>query len=135
AAPPAGPEELRAAVGRAVERVLVSDRPLGLALSGGLDSTVLAAELSRRGVTDLSTVSVVPQGNGDGISDVAALGLPGTAWHDWRHRSVRFGPQDLLDGVPAAVAALGEPTALTSVPMYAALARLARDSGIVVLLV
>jgi asparagine synthase (glutamine-hydrolysing) len=133
--PPAGPEEVRTAFRRAVQRVLVSDRPLGVALSGGLDSTVLAAELSRRGVRELSTVSVVPRGNGDGVKELAALGLPGSAWREWRHHWVGFGPDDLLDGVADAVAALGEPTALTSVPMYAALARLARESGIVVLLV
>ncbi|MGF1427369.1 asparagine synthetase B family protein [Kitasatospora sp. LaBMicrA B282] len=130
-----GPAQLRAAVARAVERVLVADRPLGLALSGGLDSTVLAAELSLRGVTDLATVSVVPRGTGDGATDLAALRLPGTAWRSWRHTFVEFGPQDLLDGVADAVRALGEPTAMTSVPMYAALARLARASGIVALLV
>ncbi|MET9811781.1 asparagine synthase-related protein [Streptomyces sp. NPDC006355] len=131
---PPGPEALRAAVAESVRRVLVSDRPLGLALSGGLDSTVLALELARLGVRELSTVSVVPDGNGDGVTDPAALGLPGTVWHGWRHRWTGFGPGDLLDGIPDAVRALGEPTAMTSVPMYAALARLARDSGIVVLL-
>ncbi|WP_328967854.1 asparagine synthetase B family protein [Streptomyces sp. NBC_00239] len=128
------PEAVRAAVSRAVDRLLVSDRPLGLALSGGLDSTVLALELADRGVTDLATVSVVPHGNGDGVRDVAELGLPGTAWRSWRHAWTGFGPADLLAGVRDAVAVLGEPSALTSVPMYAALARLARESGIVVLL-
>ncbi|MET9380886.1 asparagine synthase-related protein [Streptomyces sp. NPDC002928] len=132
---PAGPETLRTAVAESVRRVLVSDRPLGLAVSGGLDSTVLALELARLGVSELSTVSVVPEGNGDGVTDLAALGLPGTAWRGWRHRWAGFGPDDLLDGIPAAVRALGEPTAMTSVPMYAALARLAQESGIVVLLV
>ncbi|MGI5429078.1 asparagine synthetase B family protein [Streptomyces sp. CA-179760] len=131
---PAGPGELRAAVAESVRRLLVSDRPLGLALSGGLDSTVLALELARLGVRDLSTVSVVPDGNGDGVTDLSALGLPGTVWHGWRHRWARFGPDDLLDGIPDAVRALGEPTAMTSVPMYAELARLAQESGIVVLL-
>ncbi|MEU3887718.1 asparagine synthetase B [Streptomyces sp. NPDC029041] len=131
---PAGPEALRAAVADSVRRVLVSDRPVGLAVSGGLDSTVLALELARLGVRELSTVSVVPDGNGDGITGLCALGLPGTVWHGWRHRWAPFGPGDLLDGIPDAVRALGEPTAMTSVPMYAALARLAQDSGIVVLL-
>lgn len=129
------PARIRAAVIRALDRVLVSDRPLGLALSGGLDSTILAAELSSRGMSDLSTVSVLPRGNGDGVRDLAALALPGTSWRSWRHRSIEFGPNDLLDGIPDAVRALGEPTAMTSVPMYAALARLARESGIVVLII
>lgn len=131
---PASAEDLRASVSLSVDRVLVSDRPLGLALSGGLDSTILASELARRGVTDLSTISVVPVGNGDGITSLPALKLPGTAWRSWRHRWITFGPQDLLDGVADAVRILGEPTAMTSVPMYAALSRLARESGIVALL-
>lgn len=126
---------LRDAVTRAVDRVLVTDRPLGLAVSGGLDSTVLATELARRGVRDIATVSVVPRDTGDGVRDLRELGLPGRAWQSWRHRWVRFGPDELLDGCAGAVASLGEPTALTSVPMYAALARLAAESGIVVLLV
>ncbi len=128
------PQAVRDAVARAVDRVLVSDRPLGLALSGGLDSTVLALELAGRGIEDLATVSVVPRGNGDGVRDVAELGLPGGAWRGWRHAWTEFGPAELFAGVADAVAVLGEPTALTSVPMYAALARLARESGIVVLL-
>jgi asparagine synthase (glutamine-hydrolysing) len=131
---PVGPEELRAAVRDAVERVLVADRPLGLALSGGLDSTVVGFELARLGVPDLATVSVLPESSGDGVAALDALGLPGAAWRTWCHRWMPFGPDDLLDGVPDTVAALGEPTAMTSVPMYAALARLARQSGAVVLL-
>jgi asparagine synthase (glutamine-hydrolysing) len=130
----AGPEQLRTAIRDAVERVLVSDRPLGLALSGGLDSTILAMELARLRMPDLATVSVLPESGEDGVTALDALGLPGTAWRTWRHRWTRFGPHDLLDGVPDTVAALGEPTAMTSVPMYAALAKLARESGAVVLL-
>lgn len=127
--------DLPIAVKTAMDRVLLADRSLGLAVSGGLDSTILAAELSRAGVCDLATVSVVPEGSGDGVRALAELGLPEGAWRTWRHHHVTFGPRDLLAGIPAAVASLGEPTSLTSVPMYAALAALARRSGITVLIV
>jgi asparagine synthase (glutamine-hydrolysing) len=125
---------IRAAMRDAVERVLLADRTVGAALSGGLDSTIVAATLARHGVTRLRTVSVVPEGTGDGIRSLSCLGLPGAAWRTWQHSWIGFGPHQLLDGIEEAVAALGEPTAMTSVPMYAALARQARSAGIVVLL-
>jgi len=51
------PDELRVFVNRAVERQLVSDKPLGLYLSGGIDSsTVLAAMSSVR--SSINTFSV-----------------------------------------------------------------------------
>jgi asparagine synthase (glutamine-hydrolysing) len=125
---------VRAAIRRAVERVLLADRVVGAALSGGLDSTIVAVNLALHGVTGLRTVSVVPEGTGDGIRTLTSLGLPGTAWRTWEHRWTGFGPHQLLDGIREAVAALGEPTAMTSGPMYAALAREARAAGIVVLL-
>ena len=42
-------EELRAVYERALERQLVSDVPLGLLLSGGVDSALLLALMSRGG--------------------------------------------------------------------------------------
>jgi asparagine synthase (glutamine-hydrolysing) len=125
---------VRTAMRRAVERVLLAGRPVGAALSGGLDSTIVAVNLALHGVTGLRTVSVVPEGTGDGIRTLPCLRLPGTAWQTWEHRWTGFGPRQLLDGIGDAVAALGEPTAMTSAPMYAALAREARAAGIVVLL-
>lgn len=125
---------IRAAIRRAVDRVLLSDRTVGAALSGGLDSTIVAASLALRGVTRLRTVSVVPEGTGDGIRKLSRLGLPGTTWRTWEHSWTGFGPHQLLDGIGEAVAALGEPTAMTSAPMYAALAREAQAAGVVVLL-
>ncbi|EST38932.1 hypothetical protein N566_04775 [Streptomycetaceae bacterium MP113-05] len=129
------PAEIRAALEEAVERVLLTDRQVGLALSGGVDSTILAALLARRGIRDLPTVSVCPQNTSDGVRDLAGLGLPPEALDTWRHRWTPFRPDDLLDGLPAAVRAFGEPVAMTSIPMYAALAALARTSGITVLVV
>lgn len=129
------PAELRAALEEAVDRMCLSDRRVGLALSGGLDSTILARLLARRGVRDLPTVSVVPQDTGDGVSALDQLGLPGTDITTWRHSWTPFGPTDLLDGLPSVVRGFGEPIAMSSLPMYAALAKLARAAGITVLVV
>ena len=131
---PVDSEELRAMIRAAVQQTLVSDRSIGLALSGGLDSTIIALELAELGVEEIATVSVLPHGNGDGVASIEELVLPGNAWRTWRHVSIPFGAFDLLDGIPHAVAALGEPTTMTSIPMYAVLAAQARESGIVVLM-
>lgn len=129
------PGDLRARLEAAVDRMLLSERPIGLAVSGGLDSTILARLLARRGVTDLRTVSVCPEGTGDGVRALDDLDLPDPAIATWRHDWVPFGPADLLSGLPSAVRTFGEPIGMTSVPMYAALAKLAAASGIIVLLV
>lgn len=129
------PGELRTRLEEAVDRVLMAERPIGLALSGGLDSTILARVLAGRGLRDLATVSVCPERTGDGVRSLGELGLDDGVVSTWRHAWTPFGPADLLDGLAAAVRTFGEPTAMTSVPMYAALARSARAQGITVLLV
>lgn len=128
--------DIRSAVSLAIERVLIADRPVGLALSGGLDSSIVADELARIGVEGLRTVSVVFPGQEreDGVADLGALELPGDAWKSWSHRWEPFGAEDLLDTLPEAVTALGEPTSLTSTTMYGRLATLASRSEVVVLL-
>jgi asparagine synthase (glutamine-hydrolysing) len=130
------PAGLREAVREAVERVLVADCQVGLAVSGGLDSSIVATELAHAGVEDLQTVSVVFPGQErrDGVRELGDLDLPGRAWRGWTHRWQPFQPAELLDGLEDAVAVLGEPTSLTSTTMYARLAALASQSEIVVLL-
>jgi len=125
---------LRAAVTEAVRRCLVTDRPLGLAVSGGLDSTILAAELSLLGVRDIETVSVLPVSSRDGVRNLSELCLPGHAWRTWRHHTVTFGPDDWLQSLRETAACMGQPSSLTSDPLYGALGRLAGSAGVVVLL-
>lgn len=132
---PREPADLRAALEDAVDRTCLAERHLGLAISGGLDSTILASILARRGTRGLRTVSVVPDGSDDGVRNLDDLGLTDSAIDTWHHDWTSFGPPDLLSGLPAVVRTYGEPVAMTSAPMYAALARLARDNNITVLLV
>ncbi len=53
------PFELRTAFVQAVERHLISDVPLGLFLSGGVDSTAVAAVAAQCGKGDIHTLSVI----------------------------------------------------------------------------
>lgn len=129
------PEALRDAVSEAIRRVLPSNRTLGLAVSGGLDSTILAHQLASMGIEELRTVSIRVDGDDDGLADLGPLGLTAPAAVTWRHRVGTVTPERFARGAERAVADLGEPTRLTSVPLYAALADCAAEAGIVVLLV
>jgi asparagine synthase (glutamine-hydrolysing) len=133
-APRADAGVLRAAITQAVRATIISERRLGLALSGGLDSTILAAELSLLGVEDLHTFSVRVEGSSDGCDDLASLGLPGGAWKTWTHHVVPFGPQRFADGLRRSVELAAEPTRMTSFPLYLALAEAVSAAGVVVLL-
>ena len=131
---PVTAQQLRRALSESIERTLVSDRPLGLAISGGLDSTILAYELAQRGVEDLKTVSVRVEGSEDGIEDLSALRGFSKVVSTWQHHCVTVTPSDFATGLEAASHILGEPTAMSSVPLYMGLADAAQQQGIVVLL-
>lgn len=127
--------DLRHSLRRSVEGCLISDRAVGLALSGGLDSTIIAHELNSIGVEGITTVSVRIAGVTDGLSCLEQLGLtPGGAWTTWRHKVVTFAPSDFQAVMNRAVVTLGQPTRLTSVLPYLLLAQAANEAGIVVLL-
>ncbi len=131
---PAAGVGIAQALEASVRGVLDADRPVGLAVSGGLDSTVVALHAQDAGAPDLMTVSVTPAGEADGVRDLAALGLPPGAHTTWGHHHVEVGPKDLVEGLREVTALTGAPTGLTSAPLYLALARAAREAGIVVLL-
>lgn len=63
--------------------------PVGVLLSGGVDSTTLAAVLAADGREDVHTFSLLL--DHDGVRDLAGLGLPGRAWKAWRHTAVTVG--------------------------------------------
>ncbi|MCG6122419.1 MAG: asparagine synthetase B [Microvirga sp.] len=126
---------LRAAIHESVALTLVSDRPLGLALSGGLDSSILAHELRELGVSDLRTLSLSIPDNDDGVRSLAELGLGGDPVSGgWRHKAMPIDEAGYMTGLVEAARRNGEPFRMSSLPLYYALGEAARAQGATVLL-
>ncbi|MEX2129099.1 MAG: N-acetylglutaminylglutamine amidotransferase [Xanthobacteraceae bacterium] len=93
----------------AVERRRVADVPVGVLLSGGLDSSLIVALLAESGHKDLKTFSIGFESVGDvtgdefKYSDIVA-GRFGTD-----HRQIRIDSSRMIDALPGAIAAMSEP--------------------------
>jgi asparagine synthase (glutamine-hydrolysing) len=93
----------------AVDRRRVADVPVGVLLSGGLDSSLLVALLSKLGHEDIRTFSIgfdaVGGHSGDEFrySDIIARTF-GT-----HHEQIRIGGDRALEALPRAIAAMSEP--------------------------
>jgi asparagine synthase (glutamine-hydrolysing) len=113
----------------AVSMRLISDAPIGVFLSGGLDSaavTALAAESSEQ---PLRTVSVVfPEIK---FSEKERIDLVSSRFST-DHTEVNLSESDLLADLPAALAAMDQPT-FDGVNIYV-VSRAARESGLTVAL-
>lgn len=122
--------KLLADLREAVSVSTVSDVPVGIALSGGLDSSLVAALAVESGA-DLQAFTVgYPDGSFDESSparDFAeSLGIP---WH-----RVELSTREIARGYPAVCSARDEPIADIAGPSLAAVADLARSHNVPVLL-
>jgi asparagine synthase (glutamine-hydrolysing) len=100
-------EGLRAELEEAVHYHLVSDVPVGIFLSGGIDSSSLVALVARVASHPPLTFSVVfPETE---FSEAPYSRLVAQA-HRTRHTEVRLSERDLLDVLPAALGAMDQPT-------------------------
>jgi asparagine synthase (glutamine-hydrolysing) len=95
---------------RAVQRhLVVADVPVGILLSGGLDSSLLVALLAETGSSDIQTFSIgfedSPEetGNEFEYSDLVARR------YSTRHHQETVGNQEVLARLPEAVQAMSEP--------------------------
>ena len=123
-------KDLRARLEASVESHLMSDVPLGVFLSGGLDSSALAAMMSRQVRDPIQSFSV-------GFAEEEANELPYARMAakaiGAEHRDVTVTPSEFFDALPHLVWHEDEPIAFpSSVPLYF-VARLARDHVKVVL--
>jgi asparagine synthase (glutamine-hydrolysing) len=121
------------ALRRAVERRLtVADVPVGVLLSGGLDSSLLVGLLAEAGVKDLRTFSIgfedVPEEAGSEFeySDAVAARF-GT-----QHKKYRIPNAEVLPRLPEAVANMAEPmVGQDAVAFYLLAERVSKDVKVV----
>jgi asparagine synthase (glutamine-hydrolysing) len=133
-APPPSPErngarygdlvaETRELLERSVRSRLISDVPLGVFLSGGVDSTLIAALAAREAAQPLRTFTVGYQ-DGD-VNETGAAGRIAAAL-DTEHSELILGASDVGPAFDRAVGRLDQPLADQAFVALAALARYAR---------
>jgi asparagine synthase (glutamine-hydrolysing) len=115
-------QELLKLLDGAVARRLVADVPVGVFLSGGVDSTIIAA-LSARHKQPLDTFSI---GFQEASFDETPFALMAAEKIGSRHQTLRLSGQNCLDLLPDAVDTLDEPMADPSILPTLLLSRFTR---------
>jgi asparagine synthase (glutamine-hydrolysing) len=102
-------EAVRDALKIAVDRRRIADVPVGVLLSGGLDSSIVVALLADGGAADLKTFSIGFDSVGDVQGDEFRYSdLIATHFATDHHR-IRIAPERALSALPGAIAAMSEP--------------------------
>ncbi len=102
-------EQLAAALRRAVERRMVADVPVGVLLSGGVDSSLIVGLLTEAGQVGLKTFSIGFEAahgeSGDEFrySDIVAERF------ETEHHKIFIESARLIDALPGTIAAMSEP--------------------------
>jgi asparagine synthase (glutamine-hydrolysing) len=102
-------EAIRVALGKAVERRRVADVPVGVLLSGGLDSSLLVALLAAQGQQDLKTFSVGFEKVGDVEGDEFRYSDLIAKTFATDHHRIKVDSSRVIDALPGMVAAMSEP--------------------------
>ncbi|MBW2039879.1 MAG: asparagine synthase (glutamine-hydrolyzing) [Deltaproteobacteria bacterium] len=97
---------------KSVQMRLISDVPLGVLLSGGIDSTSVIAALREEGVDDIKTFSI---GFEDPSFDESAFARRAAAFFGTDHYEEILDPKKLLDILPTVASLLDEPLADASI--------------------
>jgi asparagine synthase (glutamine-hydrolysing) len=93
----------------AVERRRIADVPVGVLLSGGLDSSVVVALLAQGGAADLKTFSIGFDSVGDVQGDEFKYSDLIAKQFATDHHRIRIAPTRALSALPGAIAAMSEP--------------------------
>lgn len=128
--------ELKALVENAVSRQLISDRPLGVYLSGGIDSTsVLASATKAKG--QMETFSVGFELNESEESEKfnadSVLAKRVAEYFGAKHHEFLIKPEEVFSLLEQAVYSLDEPIANATIAPQIALSQFAREKVVVTL--
>jgi asparagine synthase (glutamine-hydrolysing) len=104
-------EEVLDALRRAVERRMVADVPVGVLLSGGLDSSLIVALLSEAGVAELPTFSIGFESDGSTDGDEFRYSDLVARRFDTAHHRLRIPTGEVVAGIEPTVLAMSEPMA------------------------
>jgi asparagine synthase (glutamine-hydrolysing) len=100
---------VEAALRKAVERRMVADVPVGVLLSGGVDSSLIVALLAQLGQRDLETFSIGFEAVGGEAGDEFKYSDVVARQFGTRHHQIRIPTADMLRALPDAIAAMAEP--------------------------
>lgn len=102
-------ERVLASVRRAVQRRMIADVPVGVLLSGGVDSSLIVGLLAEEGQHDLKTFSIgFEEANGEkGDEFVYSDLIAGRFGTD--HHKIFVPAADLIDALPETIHAMSEP--------------------------
>ena len=98
---------VRDALERAVDRHLVSDVPVAVFLSGGIDSSVVAALTAQRAGSAIDGFTVAFR---EQQFDESAIAKRVARRYGIRHHTIPLGDTELLAALPSAFAAMDQPT-------------------------
>jgi asparagine synthase (glutamine-hydrolysing) len=116
----------------AVDRRMVADVPVGVLLSGGLDSSLIVALLAESGQRGLATFSIGFPDAGDREGDEFAFSDLVAREFGTEHRQIRVGADRLVAALPHAIAAMSEPmVSHDAVAFYLLSQEVARDRKVV----
>jgi asparagine synthase (glutamine-hydrolysing) len=102
-------EQIMAALRVAVQRRMVADVPVGVLLSGGLDSSLIVALLAQEGQQRLATFSIGFESAGGESGDEFVYSDLVASRFGTDHHQIRIGTERLLPAVDAAIGAMAEP--------------------------
>ena len=103
-------EATRAALVKAVQRRrVIADVPVGVLLSGGLDSSLLVALLAEHGGSDLLTFSVGFEDHPDERGSEFEFSDPVAERYGTRHHKIHVPNHEVLDRLPEAIDHMAEP--------------------------